>query len=136
MIRPARTNDAPSIRLLLQSVPNLWHESWRNDVLERALAAAEGLAFVWEDEDLIQGFICAHDLGFHGLVSQLVVADDVQRKGIGKELVLRVQNEFVERGCALLIADTTPESESFYRGLGWQPPQSIFLKRRLMQPTI
>ncbi len=136
MIRPVEPNDAPSIRLLMQSVPNLWRESWRPDVLERAIASADGLAFVWQEGDLLLGFVCAHDLGFHGYLSQLVVADNARRKGIGKELVLRVQSELVERGCNLLVADATSETESFYRSLGWQPSQATFLKRRLMESTI
>jgi hypothetical protein len=30
----------------MKSVPGFWHKEWRRDVLERGIAAAEGLAFV------------------------------------------------------------------------------------------
>lgn len=136
MIRKAERKDISAIRLLMQSVPSLWQETWRADVLERAIEAAGGLAFVWEEGDLIQAFVCAHDLGFRGYLSQLAVAEEAQRKGIGKQLVHRVQEELVERGCSMLIADVSPENEGFYRALGWQPPHAVLLKRRLMEPTI
>jgi ribosomal protein S18 acetylase RimI-like enzyme len=134
MIRQAEAKDTAAIRLLMQSVPNLWQDWWRSDVLERALESSGGLAFVWEEGDLIRGFVCAHDLAFRGYLSQLVVADDARGQGIGKQLVRRVQNELVERGCTVLIADVWKEHESFFRGLGWQPPQTTLLRRRLMEP--
>jgi ribosomal protein S18 acetylase RimI-like enzyme len=136
MIRQAEHKDAPAIRLLMQSEPSLWQESWRPDVLERAIDAAGGLAFVWEEGDLVHGFVCAHDLGFRGYLSQLVVAEEARGKEVGEQLVRRVQEELVERGCAMLVADVWPESEGFYRALGWQPPHAVLLKRRLMEPTI
>jgi ribosomal protein S18 acetylase RimI-like enzyme len=88
--------------MLIQSIPGVWHESWRDDVLERGIAAADGLAFVWEEWPQIVGFICAHDVGFHGHVSLLVVAERARGRGIEKQLVERVQNELAERGCLLL----------------------------------
>lgn len=136
MIRQAERKDIPAIRLLMQSAPGLWQEAWRADVLERAIKAADGLAFVWDEAELVQAFVCAHDLGFRGYVSQLVVAEESQHQGIGKQLIHRVQDELVERGCSLVIADARPEYEAFYRGLGWQPPPAVLLKRRLMDPTI
>jgi predicted N-acetyltransferase YhbS len=64
MIRTATTSDLPFIKSLIRSVPRLWHGEWRSDALERALRASDKLAFVWEEENTILGFSCAHDLGF------------------------------------------------------------------------
>lgn len=50
MIRTATEHDLAAIRALIKSVPDLWHEEWRSDVLERALRASDGLGFVWEEE--------------------------------------------------------------------------------------
>jgi hypothetical protein len=66
-IRVAQPGDIPEIERLLQAV-------WRDDVVERALRAADGLAYVAAETDLI-GFGCAHDLGFRAYLSELVVAD-------------------------------------------------------------
>ncbi len=103
MIRQATQQDIPAIRALIQSVPGTWHESWRGDVLERGIASADGLAFAWEEGTRIVGFVCAHDVGFHGHVSLLIVAKHARGKGIEKRLIECVQNELVERGCLLLL---------------------------------
>ncbi len=132
MIRQAQLADASAIRLLMQSEPQLWQESWPSDVLERAITAADGLAFVWEEQNVILGFVCAHDVGFRSYLSELVVAEGARGRGIGKQLLGRVQNELAERGCATLIADVTRSAEAFYRGLGWQPPDALLLARRVI----
>ena len=104
MIRKTTRRDIPAIQTLVQSIPGTWHESWRSDVLERGIAAADGLAFVWEKGSQITGFVCAHDVGFHGHISLLIVAEHARGKGIEKRLVERVQNELAERGWLLLPA--------------------------------
>ena len=43
MIRLANASDVAGIRKLMQSVPGFWDETWRDDVLERALVAVETL---------------------------------------------------------------------------------------------
>jgi ribosomal protein S18 acetylase RimI-like enzyme len=131
MIRQARLQDATAIRLLMQSEPQLWQESWPSNVLERALKAAEGLAFVWEEQNVLLGFVCAHDIGFRGYLSELVVAEDARSRGIGEQLLSRVQNELAERGCSVLVTDAYRPAEGFYRGLGWQSPDAVLLARRL-----
>lgn len=103
MIRKITQQDVPAIRSFVQSVPGSWHESWRSDAIERGIASADGLAFVWEEGIEIVGFVCAHDVGFHGHVSVLAVAERARGKGIEKRLVERVQNELAERGCLLLL---------------------------------
>jgi hypothetical protein len=34
----------------MQSESGFWQDSWRHDVLERALAASGGILFVWEED--------------------------------------------------------------------------------------
>jgi GNAT superfamily N-acetyltransferase len=131
MIRQAQLKDAPAIRLLMQSEPQLWQESWPSNVLERAIKAADGLAFLWEEQNVVLGFACAHDVGFRGYLSQLVVAEEARGRGVGKQLLSRVQNELAERGCPTLIADVYRNAEVFYRGLGWQSPDAVLLARRV-----
>ena len=131
MIRAATECDVPQIKSLMQSVPGLWHEDWRVDVLERAIRAADGLAFVWADDGKILGFVCAHDLGFRGYLSALVVAEEARGKGIGRQLVRHVERELAARGCAVLISDVWKGAEGFYRALGWTSPDVILLRQRL-----
>ncbi len=131
MIRTATTSDIPHIRSLLKSVPGFWRENWRDDVLERGIRAADGLTFVWDEGGRIVGFVCAHDVGFLGYLSQLVVAEESRGKTIGKQLVCRVERELAARGCAVLISDVWRDAEGFYSALGWTPPDVVLLRQRL-----
>ena len=133
MIRIATESDIPSIRLLIESVPGFWHEDWRDDVLERAIRAAGGLAFVWDEGEGATGFVCAHDVGFLGYLSLLVVAEEVRGRGIGKQLVRRVERGLAARGCASLISDVWKDAEGFYRALGWTSPDVVLLRQRLSE---
>lgn len=131
MIRTATEHDMPSIRALIQSVPGLWHAEWRSDALERAIHASDGLSFAWEEAGHIFGFSCAHDVGFLGYLSLLVVAETVRGKGIGRELIIRTERELVKRGCATLISDVWQDAVGFYQALGWSAPGAVLLRHRL-----
>ena len=133
MIRIATESDIPSIRLLIESVPGFWHEDWRDDVLERGIRAADGLAFVWDEGEETTGFVCAHDVGFLGYLSLLVVAEEVRGRGIGRQLVRRVERGLAARGCASLISDVWKDAEGFYRALGWTSPDVVLLGQRLSE---
>jgi predicted N-acetyltransferase YhbS len=131
MIRTATESDIPDIKSLIKSVPGLWHDDWRAEVLERGISAADGLAFVWVDGGEILGFVCAHDVGFRGYLSALVVAEEARGRGIGRQLVRQVERELAARGCAVLISDVWKGAEGFYRALGWTPPDVLLLRHRL-----
>lgn len=131
MIRTATELDFESIRALIKSVPDFWHDEWRSDALERALRASDGLAFVWEEKGNILGFSCAHDIGFLGYLSLLVVAEIARGKGIGRALVQHTEQELMERGCATLISDVWLDAVGFYKVLGWSAPGAVLLRHRL-----
>lgn len=131
MIRTATEDDAPRIRALAQTVPGFWHAEWRPDAIERAIHAADGLALVWEDGGNIVGFSCAHDVGFLGYLSLLVVAESAKGKGIGTELVRHTERELAARGCATLISDVWQDAVEFYQSLGWSTPGAVLLRQKL-----
>lgn len=118
MIRQATKKDIPAISSLICTESGMWQDAWADNVINRALKSSDGLAFVW-DNGVILGFVCGHDVGFRGYLSELVVAPDARRKGIGRQLVLRVQEEMTNRGCHLVMADIWHEAEPFYKSLGW-----------------
>jgi len=129
-IRPATPADIPDIEHLLRSLPGVWRPEWRPDVVERAVAAADGLALVAQAGAQIVGFVCAHDCGFRGYLSELVIAEEWQRKGLGKRLVDAVTLELSRRGCAVLVADVFPPALPFYERCGWYPPDAVLVARR------
>lgn len=132
MIREATQKDIEQITALMQSIPGFWDEKWRPDVIRHGMLSAEGLAFVWEDNQHIGGFVCAHDVGFRAYLSELVIAEDLQGKHIGQQLLARVEQALIERGCSLIIADVWKEAEGFYRRCGWSPPDVILLRKNFI----
>ena len=131
MIRQATPKDIPAIKSLMQSEPGFWQDSWRKDVLERALGASAGLSFVWDEEEQILGFVCAHDLGFRAYLNELIVKRSERNRGIGTKLVERIHQELSARGCAVLIADVWRDAEEFYKSLGWLEPDVKLLRKKL-----
>ena len=129
-VRSATTADIAAIRRLLQGLNGVWQQVWRMDVLERALYSARGLAFVAEHGGTLIGFVCAHDAGFRGYLSELAVEQSWHWRGIGTLLVRTVIAELARNGCALVIADVYPPASGFYEKSGWFPPDARLLARR------
>jgi len=131
MIRDATSSDIEAIEALIKSVAGLWDKTWRTDVLERALGSCSTIALVHQDGPTIKAFLCAHDLGFRGYLSELVVAPAFQRQGLGSELLCALERRLAERGCSVIIADVWRDAEDFYRSKGWTPPPVVLLRKQL-----
>jgi GNAT superfamily N-acetyltransferase len=131
MIRAANAFDVERIQALMQSVAGFWNESWRTDVLERALASTETIALVHQEAEIIDGFACAHDLAFRAYLSELVVLPSAQSRGVGGQLLAEIERRLKERDCSVVIADVWRDAESFYCRRGWSPPAVTLLCKRL-----
>ncbi len=131
-IRPAVESDIDLIRALIESIPGLWHLDWRPNVLERAIRSADGLAFIWLDDDQPVGFACAHDVGFLAYLSLLAVAEGARGRGIGAALIRHIEQTLADRGCAILISDVWQDAVGFYQALGWSAPPVVLLRHRLL----
>ena len=135
MIREAKQHDIPAVRAIMESEPGFWQADWRTDVLERALAAAGGLAFVAVENEEIVGVVCGHDLGFRAYLSGLVVAGAHRGQGIGAQLLAHMESALASRGCAILISDVWKSARGFYESMGWSPPDVSLLRKRLVNGT-
>jgi ribosomal protein S18 acetylase RimI-like enzyme len=131
MIRQAAISDILGIRTLMQAVPGFWQSWWSDKTIADALRSANGLAFVWEDNSRILGFVCAHDLGFRAYLSELVVDRSVRRQGVGSRLIHTAEEALHARQKRVVIADVWHDAEPFYRSLGWTPPDAVLLRKRL-----
>lgn len=120
----------PGIQALMKSVPSFWSEDWRGDAVQRALDSAGELAFVWEEDQRLTGFICAHDIGFRAYLSALVLAESAGGRGIGTKLLGHIESALRARGCAVLIADVWKEAKGFYQSRGWSPPDAFLIRKR------
>src|SRR5215472_15599262 len=128
MLRAAIASDVPGIRCLMRAVPGSWQDWWSEKTVADAIRSANGLAFVWEEEQRIAGFICAHDLGFRAYLSELVVDASLHRQGIGTRLVQAVVSALGDKQQRVLIADVWQDAVQFYRSLGWEPPDAVLLR--------
>src|SRR4051795_4006213 len=82
---------------------------------------ARSLAYVcaYAASELV-GFVnLAWDGGVHAFLLDTTVHPDVQRHGIGRELVTRAAQAARERGIEWLHVDYEPHLASFYRGCGF-----------------
>lgn len=131
MIRLANAADVARIRLLMTSVPGFWDASWRVDVLERVVASPGTVALVHDDSETIDGFACAHDVGFRAYLSELVVSPTARGRGIGARLLAEIERQLSALGCTVVIADVWRDAEDFYRSQGWTPPAVVLLRKRL-----
>ncbi len=131
MIRPVTESDLPQIMELCQSEPGFWNPAWNEDTLRRAIRSAGDLALVWVENGGLLAFACAHDLGFRGYLSELVVAPPARGQGIARKLVEAIQQELSRRGCTVLIADVWKDAVGFYQSLGWSPPDVVLLRKKL-----
>ncbi|HDY65871.1 MAG TPA: N-acetyltransferase [Phycisphaerae bacterium] len=131
MIRQVTQADIPRIRSLMQSEEGFWKQETRGNALEIAIASAKDLALVWEEDGTILGFICAHDLGVRGYLSNLIVSQPAREKGIGRQLVQRIEEELCKRGCSVFISDVWRSAVPFYRSLGWSEPNVTLLRKKL-----
>jgi ribosomal protein S18 acetylase RimI-like enzyme len=109
----------------------MWQDSWRTDALEVAISSSGGLALVHEEGSAIDGFVCAHDVGFRAYLSELVVSPAGRGRGLGVRLLAEIERRLVERGCSTLIADVWRDAELFYRALGWSEPSVVLLRKTL-----
>ena len=114
MIRTITQSDIEGIEQLMRSEPGFWSDKWSNDALKKAINAADNLAFVWEEKGKILGFVCAHNLGFRGYLSELIVSKTVRGKHIGSSLVKRVERQLASQGCPFVISDVSRTAQPFY----------------------
>lgn len=133
MIRRMRKEDLPSVKSLMQAIPSFWHKAWSDETLERALSASGDLAFVYEVEGKVVAFAFCYDLGFRAYLGEFGVAEDMRRRGIGRELLIHIADTLKQRECELIVSDVWKSAEPFYRRLGWQAPDAVLLRRRLTQ---
>lgn len=131
MIRRAKLKDVKQIKSLMKSVEGFWDENWRKNAIELGTESSDGMSFVFEKNGKVLGFICAHDIGFRGYISELIVSPNSQKQGIGKGLLKKVENDLQKRGCKTIIADVWKCSQGFYEKMGWSKPDVILLRKKL-----
>ena len=139
-VREASAQDAPQLAELLREIG--WFESFKNEPfeavsrqvglhIEQCLADDSHSIFVAEARDgKIVGYGSVHWLpylflkGPEGYVSELFVRESARGKGVGKQLLRKIETEARARGCARLSLINLRNRESymrqFYVKAGWE----------------
>lgn len=123
-IRTAKLSDEPRIKELMKSSAGVWQKDWRDNAVEVALRSAGDCALVVEEGGEIIGFASFHDCGFRAYLSEMIIAEPEQKKGIGMALLQAGERILLEWGCRLVVADVFPPAVGFYEKDGWGIPRS------------
>lgn len=87
----------------------------------RLHAYSVGWVTAHADDQLI-GFVHAcWDGGKHAFLLDTTVLPELQRQGIGAELVRRLIRQATDAGCEWMHVDYEPRYETFYRASGFEP---------------
>lgn len=97
-------------------------------VIRDKLAVQRDLFFVALEDGQLVGTVMGGYDGHRGWVYSLAVRPDVRRKGIGTELMRRVERELSRRGCPkinLQVLASNAATVAFYKGLGYAVEERI-----------
>ena len=138
LIRPAVEHDERSVYDLITSLMGfpLDREAF-HDVFVRNLHCESVLYYVAESDGAIVGFGSLHiepqlhHVGLAGEIQELVVHETVRSKGIGAELVSRLEQEAEKRGCVAIEVTTRKrwiDAQRFYKRMGFRQTHVNFTK--------
>jgi PhnO protein len=108
-----------------------------HEVFARNLHSKSVLYYVAESDGTIVGFgslhieLLLHHAGLAGEIQELVVHETVRSKGIGAELVSRLEEEAEKRGCVSLEVTTRKrwvDAQQFYERVGFKKTHVNFTK--------
>ncbi len=138
LIRQAIQSDESSVYDLITSLMGfpLDREAF-HDVFARNLHSESVLYYVAESGGVIVGFGSLHiklllrHAGLAGEIQELVVHETVRSKGIGAELVSRLEEEAQKRGCVSIEVTTRKrwvDAQRFYERMGFKQTHVNFTK--------
>ena len=138
LIRPAIQSDERSVYDLITTLMGfpLDREAF-HDVFVRNLHSKSVLYYVAESDGAIVGFgslhieLLLHHVGLAGEIQELVVHETVRSKGIGAELVSRLEEAAEKRDCASIEVTTRKgwvDAQRFYKRMGFGQTYMNFTK--------
>jgi ribosomal protein S18 acetylase RimI-like enzyme len=143
-IRPATEDDEPALERLYDAFqaevggPRFLHEGWEDAWADLRKHVADGLGFVAENGGRVTGFAFAHVPKEHPdlcHVTDLYVAPDRRRAGVGRALLRSIVDEIGRRGIGNVGLDvmiTNDAALSLYKRLGFTPIEYFMVATREM----
>jgi ribosomal protein S18 acetylase RimI-like enzyme len=134
-IRPFREADEAQVVALWHAcgLTRPWNDPHKD--IARKLQVQRELFLVVEEGGGIVASVMAGYEGHRGWVNYLAVDTSHRRGGLGAELMRRVEQLLLARGCpkvSLLVRTSNADVLAFYRALGYAQDDAIPLGKRLI----
>ena len=134
-IRPFREADQEPVIALWRAcgLTRPWNDPHKD--IARKLQVQRELFLVVEEGGVIVASVMAGYEGHRGWVNYLAVHAAHRRGGLGAELMRRVEQLLLARGCpkvSLLVRTSNADVLAFYRALGYAQDDAIPLGKRLI----
>ncbi len=140
-IRDAKPKDKKEIIELfkIEYAKHPYNENWQDDVLTEKMKEyfKSSVIFVAEEDKKVVGFIMGEtylwDMGERGFIDEIVVSATYQGKGIGKALILEMENYFRKQGIKKVELMSNTESEAFkiYKKLNYHEHNFVSMEKDL-----
>jgi len=104
--------------------------------IEKKISRDPDLFLVAECDGIIVGSVMGGFDGRRGLIYHLAVAASFRGKGIGSRLMDEVESRLRIKGCLkcyLLVTTDNSEVGAYYRRLGWQEMDQVYLFGKELQ---
>jgi ribosomal-protein-alanine N-acetyltransferase len=114
--------DAPSVRKLLQSIPEASH--WSEDLIRRSLHSHGGIAIVCERDQSIMACAFGASVAGEAEILNLGVHPQVRRKGLASSLVRHLLAEWRKqdvRRIFIEVRESNAGAIHLYRKMGFKP---------------
>ncbi|HUT54354.1 MAG TPA: ribosomal protein S18-alanine N-acetyltransferase [bacterium] len=118
-VRRARQEDLPEI---LRIERESFNSPWVADMFASELSPETGLFLALEMEGVLAGYACGRAVRDEGHILKLAVAPELQRRGLGRELIDTLLLEFRRRGVEaawLEVRRGNGPGRAFYRAFGF-----------------
>ena len=134
-IRAFERGDEPAVVALWEEcrLTRPWNDPHKD--IARKLAVQPELFLVGVVNEAVIATVMAGYEGHRGWVNYLAVAPAFRGRGFARELMERVEQLLLRRGCpklSLLVRTSNPEAVAFYRHLGYVQDEAVSLGKRLI----
>ena len=134
-LRHFEREDEPAVVALWKEcrLTRPWNDPHKD--IARKLAVQPELFLVGIVNDAVIATVMAGYEGHRGWVNYLAVAPAFRGRGFARELMERVEQLLLRRGCpkvSLLVRTSNPEAVAFYRHLGYVQDEAVSLGKRLI----
>lgn len=99
------------------------------DRIQKMIDHADVIVSAWDGEQLVGIARAITDFSYCCYLSDLAVGDAYQKRGIGTEMIRRLQVHLGEEVSLLLLS--APSAMDYYPRIGFQPANNAFLIRRV-----